>query len=163
MTPTSGSDAKYTSGRASATGYALATMGLVAIGLGLAVRRPGVDTSALVAGAAAAWVVQVASFWRLVMTLAGGRNALRVWIGGIAARIGGLVVAAVAAANTSLGREMPLSYGVALVILLLVEAVWLSRCRWQTGSEGQESARATQAAETRAARIGNRPDDTGSL
>jgi hypothetical protein len=105
MTPTSGSDAGGT-GRASATGYALATLGLVAIGLGLAARRPGVDTSAMAAGALAAWVVQVA---------------------------------AVAAASTSVGQELPLAYGVSLVILLLVEAVWLSRCRWRTGSGGLEA------------------------
>lgn len=138
MTPTSGSGVRGTSGRASATGYALATSVLVAIGLGLAIRRPGVDTSAMAAGAIAAWVVQVASFWRLVRTLAAGRSAMRVWIGGIAARVGGFVVAAVAAASTPVGRELPLAYGVTLVILLLVEAVWLSRCRWQTGPGGQE-------------------------
>lgn len=138
MTPTDGSDTQGTSGRASATGYALATMGLVAIGWGLAIRRPGVDTSAMAAGVAAAWVVQVASFWRLVERLAAGRNALRVWIGGIAARVGGLVVAAVAAASTPVGQELPLAYGVTLVVLLLVEAVWLSRCRWQASPGGQE-------------------------
>jgi hypothetical protein len=137
MTPISGRDVDGTSSWASATGYALATFGLVAIGLGLAARRPGLDTSTVTAGALAAWIVQAASFWRLVASLAAGRNALRVWIGGIAARVGGFVVAAVAAASTSVGNELPLAYGVTLVTLLLVEAVWLSRCRWRTGSGGQ--------------------------
>lgn len=153
MIPISRSDVHGTSSWASATGYALAALGLVAIGLGLAVRRPGVDASAITTGALAAWMVQVASFWRLVTTLAAGRNALRVWIGGIAVRLGGLVVAAVAAASTSVGDELPLAYGVTLVVLLLAEAAWLSRHRWQTASGGQEDGR----------RIGNRPDDAGSL
>ena len=138
MTQTSGSDVKGTSSRAAATGYALATLGLVATGLVLAAGRPALDVSTLAAGVLAAWIVQVVSFWRLVATLAAGRNALRVWIGGIAARVGGLVVAAVAAVSTSVGSDLPLGYGLTLVILLLVEAVWLSRCRWQTRSGVQE-------------------------
>jgi hypothetical protein len=138
MIPISRRGADGTSSWASATGYALATLALVAIGLGLAVRRPGLDTSTVTAGALAAWIVQAASFWRLVASLAAGRNALRVWIGGIAARVGGFVVAAVAAASTSVGNELPLAYGVTLVILLLVEAVWLSRSRWQTVSGRHE-------------------------
>ncbi len=138
MTETSGSDVPGTSSRASATGYALATLVLIAAALALAVGRWSLDGRSLAAGALAAWIVQVASFWRLVATLAAGRNALRVWISGIAARVGGLVVAAVAAAATSVGDELPLAYGVTLMILLLMEAVWLSRCRWQTRSGGPE-------------------------
>jgi hypothetical protein len=138
MTPSSGSDVKSTSSRAAATGYALATLGLVAIGLVLVAGRPDLDAGTLAAGVLAAWIVQVVSFWRLVETLAAGRNALRVWIGGIAARVGGFVVAAVAAASMSVGSDVPLGYGLTLVILLLVEAVWLSRCRWQPRSGVQE-------------------------
>jgi len=79
------------------------------------------------AGVILAWVVQTAAFWRLDRALVAGRDATRTWLGGIAARFGGLVFAAGLALGGVTSDDVPVAYGVGMLVLLLMEAVWLAR------------------------------------
>ena len=109
----------------------------------------------ITAGVLSAWAVQGVSFWKLVEALDRGVSAVRVWVGGIAARASGLVLAVVAGALWPVGGgEVPFSYGVTLLVLLLLEAVWLSRRGWrkEAVTEAEEPPRTKEA----------RPDDTGT-
>ncbi len=78
-------------------------------------------------GISAAWAIQVAAIWPLDQALTAGRDATRAWLGGIALRLGGLIVTGgltVAGAATS---DLPVTYGVSMLVLLLAEAAWLTR------------------------------------
>ncbi len=135
-------------GRVPGTGYALAT--LVIVGVGAAVAARSAAGPEIAAGAVSAWAIQAVAFWRLVTALDAREDATRVWVSGIVARVGGLAVAAVAAVATGTGSELPASYGVTMLVLLLVEAAWLSRRPWpdRIGRPGTKKE--------------PRPDDTGT-
>ncbi len=130
-------------------GYALATH--VIVGVGAAVAARAADGPEIAAGAVSAWAVQAVAFWRLVTALDAREDATRVWVAGIVARVGGLVVAGVAAAATGTGSALPASYGLTMLVLLLLEAAWLSRRPWpkQVGRPGTKEE--------------PRPDDTGTV
>lgn len=123
--------------RSSATGYAAVTLGLTAAGVGTAVAAGG-PAGAIAAGTLSAWVIQAASFWRLDAALAARRDAVRPWAGGIAARLGGLAIAVVATAAAPAGPALPLAYGAALVVFLVVEAAWLSRRPWREPTRNRQ-------------------------
>lgn len=97
-------------------------------------------TEAVAAGLATAWVLQAPSFWRLAGALARGRSAVRPWLGGIALRLGGLGLVAVAGATTALpARETAMAYVAALMTYLGLEALWLYR-RQPDGRPGRPAA-----------------------
>lgn len=109
-------------------GYLGASTTAVAAGLGVVAGLDRAGLSAVAAGAVAALVIQLVSFWRLVAALDAGASATRVWLAGIAARAGGLGLAIVAGRLWGAGGErVPLAYGSALLVLLLLEAAWLAR------------------------------------
>lgn len=109
--------------------YSLTTLPLVAGGSWLATRF-GASGDEVWAGSLGAWVVQAASFARLIRALGARERALRPWVSGILARFGGLVVAVVASAATAAGVTLPLAYVATLLALLSVEVVWLARRPW---------------------------------
>ena len=79
------------------------------------------------AGALGAWAIQAVSFSRLEAVLREGRSAIRVWAGGIVARMGGLIVTGGLAVAGPAGAGLPIAYGIAMLGLLLLEAAWLAR------------------------------------
>ncbi|MDX1579630.1 MAG: hypothetical protein R3266_14185 [Gemmatimonadota bacterium] len=107
-------------------GY-VAVIALVGLAGGGAAAGVGpLPTTEVVVGAGSAWVVQAATWWPLSGDLAAGRSATRSWIGGIAARLGGLAVLAVAAGPTGLERGTTLlAYAGAALTFLTLEAIWL--------------------------------------
>lgn len=107
-------------------GY-LAVSALLALAAGLAmVAGPGSDPASTVVGLGSAWVVQAPAWWFLAGDLAGGRRATRSWVAGMAARLGGLVVLAVAAGPGGLDRPTTLiAYAGAMLGFLTLEAFWL--------------------------------------
>lgn len=113
----------------SAAGYGLATLALLLVGLAVAAAL-GAGRPWVVVGAGSAWLVQALSFLALARALAAGRDAVRPWLTGIAARFGGLAVAAVVTASTAVGAELPVAYAAALLGFLLAEAAWLARRPW---------------------------------
>lgn len=96
----------------------------VAVAAGVAGAKP------VATGVGAAWAIQAIAFWKLVGALYSGRAVLRAWVAGMGARAGGLVLAFLAGGWTPLAaRELVLSYGLAMVALLLLEAAWLAARR----------------------------------
>ncbi len=86
------------------------------------------------AGVATAWTIQCLAFWRLNEALGVGRDATKGWIGGMVGRAGGLAVCAGFALAGVTSNDLPLAYGVAIVVLLLAEAAWLARTIFRTAS-----------------------------
>lgn len=81
-------------------------------------------------GVATAWTIQAPAFWTLVGALSRGGSVLRVWAGGIAARVAGFAVLAVVGGLPGLARlDILLAYAGAILAYLLMEAMWL--WRWQ--------------------------------
>ena len=99
--------------------YALATLGLAvaaAAWLGDGERTWGI---------AAAWLIQVVAVWPLNRALLAGRRATRPWLAGIGLRMGGLVVTGGLAWTGSATPDLPIAYGLAMLVLLWTEALWL--------------------------------------
>ena len=107
-------------------GY-VAVAALLGLSGGAAAAGAGpIPTTEAVVGVGSAWVLQSATWWPLSGDLAAGRSATRSWIGGIAARLGGLAVLAVAAGPTGLERGATLlAYAGAALTFLTLEAFWL--------------------------------------
>lgn len=96
------------------------------------------DGTAVVAGLGTAWALQAVSFWKLAGELSRGRNATRAWVGGMALRLGGLGLLAVAAGPAGWARvDLVLSYAVALLVYLPLEALWL----WRRQPTGRNAGR----------------------
>ncbi len=97
----------------------------------------GVDR---VVGIAIAWVVQVAAFVPLARALSAGRSATKPWLGGLGLRFGGLVVLGALAFTGRVTNDLPVAYGLALLVLLLAEGGWLasqlSRMRSRLNDDG---------------------------
>ncbi len=106
--------------------YALATLGLAVAAA--AWLRDGERTW----GIAAAWLIQVVAVWPLNRALLAGRRATRPWLGGIGLRMGGLVVTGGLAWTGSATRDLPIAYGLAMLVLLWTEALWLALARAKT-------------------------------
>jgi hypothetical protein len=78
-------------------------------------------------GAGVAWIVQSFSFWVLAGGLESGRKIVRVWVAGMGARFGvGVALWGLAALAGAPTRALMISYGMALVAFLLMEAGWLA-------------------------------------
>ncbi|MFQ5689682.1 MAG: hypothetical protein ACE5HQ_05370 [Gemmatimonadota bacterium] len=106
--------------------YVAATAVLSGIGAAIALRVTEAEPAPIISGAVSAWAVQAVSFWRLVGVLARESDAARVWILGMGARFGGLAVAFAAGSWSRLDRrELLLSYGIGMLLLLLLESGWL--------------------------------------
>lgn len=120
--------------------YAAAALALTAAGCAVAARRWG-QPAEVWAGGLLAWAVQIGSFWPLWRRVRRGERALRMWIAGIAARAGGL--GAVAAGGWLTAVELApaaTAYGLTLMVLLWLEALWLTRATGGTAGGGPSSA-----------------------
>lgn len=95
------------------------------LGAGVAVVLLG-GTPGTTWGIFTAWLIQLVAFWRLDLALSEPRDATRAWLGGIAARLGGLGIAAALAVTGRATEELPIAYAVAMLALLLAEAGWLA-------------------------------------
>ena len=114
-------------GRRNALAYGLVSLIVSTVGCAAAVSLGPGSGIAIALGVFSAWLIQVGSFWRRAEALGEGRPVLRTWVGGIAARGGGLVLAFGAGTLTRLeGGAVLLAYGGTLLVLLLLEAVWLA-------------------------------------
>lgn len=121
--------------------YAAVTFLLAAGGVAAAAGGGWGDPAAVAAGVFGAWAIQAVAFWRLARALAEERDATRVWVLGIGARIGGLALAFAASRATETGgTELLLAFGVAILAFLLLEAGWLARRRGG-GSGGSAQTR----------------------
>ena len=99
--------------------YALATLGLAAVAAGW------LGDGERTWGIAAAWLIQVVAVWPLSRALLAGRRAIRPWLAGIGLRMGGLVVTGGLAWTGSATPDLPIAYGLAMLVLLWTEALWL--------------------------------------
>lgn len=82
--------------------------------------------TAVAVGLATAWILQAPAFWILAGRLARGEEIVRSWVGGIAARFGGLAVLAVAGDVAGGPRRIVLlAYVAAVFVQLMLEALWL--------------------------------------
>lgn len=107
--------------------YLAVTLGLAAAGLWTAARAGLEGLGAAAAGVAVAWGIQAGAVWALVGELDAGRPVLKVWVAGIAGRVGGLGLAwAVAALTGMSARTVVVAYGATILGLLLGEAAWLA-------------------------------------
>jgi len=125
-----GSDSSPPS-RPGALAYAVVTL----VGAGVAVALAGGPVERAW-GISVAWLVQAAAFWRLDGALAGGRDATRAWLGGIAVRAGGLGVTGALALMDRARADLPVAYGITMLVLLLAEAGWLARGLSRTAGRG---------------------------
>lgn len=94
-------------------------------------------------GIAVAWAIQIAAIWPLGRALSAGRDATRAWLGGIALRVGGLVMTGGLAVAEAATADLPVTYGISMLVLLLAEAAWLAlglgrRGAGETASRSQE-------------------------
>ena len=81
----------------------------------------------LAIGVVGAGVLQSVLFWRLAGLLAGGRDATRAWVGGMALRFGTFAaVSGVALGTTLLSRAFGLGFAFGLIAFVLLEALWLA-------------------------------------
>lgn len=80
-----------------------------------------------------AWTVQAGAYWTLAGRLVEGEPALRAWVVGVAARIAGAAVLAVAAgpAGWRMMRVL-VAYGLAVVAGLMLEVLWLWKATGRT-------------------------------
>ena len=107
-------------------GYLAVTLGLAVIGTAAAAAG-GHPVIAVAAGCGVAWVVQAGAFWLLAGVLQEGGPVARIWIAGIAARLGvGVLVWLLVGLAGAPTRELMVAYGLALVVFLLLEAGWLA-------------------------------------
>jgi len=109
----------------------VAAVGVVATGLA------GGPERAAATGAALAWLVQAPAAWALTSGLRAGRKVTGRWAAGLAARLAGIGLAALAAPALGAGRRATMmAYGAAMVAFLLLEAGWL----WRSSSAPSGSA-----------------------
>lgn len=103
-------------------GYALVTLLGSAIVVGLVGGTPE-----RIGGAVLAWAIQSHAFWRLSEALYARRDARGVWLGGMAARGLGFLTCGGCAIAGLAGNDLPVAYGISMLVLLLTEALWLAR------------------------------------
>lgn len=115
------------SGLRGRAGYVLATGLLAAAAVPILAVLTTAGLRDLGLGIGAAWALQSASYWKLAGSLARGRRVVAVWIGGMGLRLGGVPLVALVGARSGLPlRELVAGYVLALVALLLLEALWLA-------------------------------------
>lgn len=113
--------------RAARRAYSGITLALAVVGIAVATAAGWGEPRNVAAGALGAWVLQAVAFWRLAGALMRGESATRTWVLGIGARFGGLVLAFVADLAAGAGHDLPLAFGAAILVFLLLEAAWLAR------------------------------------
>ncbi|MDH3296763.1 MAG: hypothetical protein OEM96_00565 [Gemmatimonadota bacterium] len=86
----------------------------------------GADPTTLAAAMIVAWVAQSAVYWRLAGKLTAGANAAGAWILGIAIRLAALMSMWVLYEQLVVGRVVALTFGLTLVALVILEAIWLA-------------------------------------
>jgi len=107
-------------------GYLLVTL-LLCVGGAVAAIVGGHPVLAVVAGVGTAWLVQAVSFWFLAGGLERGEVVTRMWVAGIAGRLGvGILLWVLAALAGAPTRVLMIAYGMTLVAFLLLEAGWLA-------------------------------------
>ena len=106
----------------SALVYGIVTLILTVVAIG----SSGLDWE-LSLGITVAWIIQATAFWRLDCALSSGRNAMRAWLGGMGARFGGLVFVGGLTLVGATSADVPIAYGISMLLLLLAEAGWLVR------------------------------------
>lgn len=110
----------------SRSAYVAATAALAGSGAAAAVALELGRPAAVLVGVGTAWALQAPSFWRLAAALEEGGPVTRTWVAGMAVRLGGLAVLAVAGSRPELPRaDLLLAYVSAVLVLLGLEAVWL--------------------------------------
>lgn len=111
-------------------GYLVLTGALAIAGGVIGVRAGTPSPGGVATGVGLAWIVQAVAFWLLAGGLERGTEILRVWIGGMAARFGGLAVLWAGSAATGAATvDVVVSYALALLVFLLAEAAWLTAAR----------------------------------
>ena len=114
-------------GRVSRVAYLLVTAAL-AVGGVLAARSMGAtDIGAVALGVATAWLIQAVAFWMLHRALATRRRVIPIWVAGMVSRAGVIAVLWVAARAGQLSsRDLLMSYVIAILVFLILEAAWLA-------------------------------------
>jgi len=118
--------------------YAVSTL----IAMGAVVAAAGGDPE-IAAGAGSAWMIQVLALLPLGGALEARRDATRAWLGGLAARAAGLIATGTLAVADATSPRLPVSYGVAMVALLMAEAGWLYR-KLPRPDRGEDDAAGTE-------------------
>ncbi len=93
----------------------------------------GVDGRQAVLALTLAWLIQAVAFVLLVRAFE-GRNLMRAWAGGIAARGGALLGAWLATRLGPVTREAAIVFGLGLAALIILEAIWLATIPRNPGS-----------------------------
>ena len=116
-----------TPGNGSRVAYLAVAAGLGA-GASVAARGLGLaDMEAVVLGVGTAWVVQAAAFWTLHRALTTRRRVIPIWVAGMVSRAGAIAVLWVAARAAQLSsRDLLVSYVIAILAFLILEAAWLA-------------------------------------
>lgn len=102
-------------------------------GWGVAVAS-GVDGRQAALALTLAWSVQAVAFVVLVRAFEGGRDLMRGWAGGIAARSAALLGAWLATRLGPVTREAAIVFGLGLAALIILEAIWLATIPRNVGS-----------------------------
>lgn len=93
----------------------------------------GVDGRQAALALTLAWSVQAVAFVVLVRAFE-GRDVMRAWAGGIAARAGGLLGAWLATRLGPVTREAAIVFGLGLAAMIILEAIWLATIPHKAGS-----------------------------
>lgn len=116
-----------TPGRRGRIGYFLVTAGIGAGGVLASPSMGLADTGTVALGVGTAWLIQAVAFWTLHGALATGRRVIPTWVAGMVARAGAIAVLWVAARAGQLSsRDLLISYAVAILVFLMLEAAWLA-------------------------------------
>jgi hypothetical protein len=108
-------------------GYLALTLALLAAGSAAVLASGSARSGLLITGALVAWLIQAPAYWVLLDRLERGLDATRPWLAGMAARFGGLGLLAVASWTTRLPLgPVAVSYVIAMIAFLILEAVWLA-------------------------------------
>lgn len=78
--------------------------------------------------------MQAVAFVALVRAFASGRDLMRAWGGGIAARAGALAGAWLATRFGLVTRDAAIVFGLGLAALIILEAIWLATISRNAGS-----------------------------
>ena len=120
-------------------GYLATTLALVGAASAILAASGAARSGLLIVGANTAWSIQAVAYWVLVGRLERGLDATRPWVAGMAARVGGFALLAVASWMTRLPlRSVAVSYAIAMIAFLMLEAAWLAGRRPRAQTEKTE-------------------------
>ena len=86
----------------------------------------GADPVQLAIALIIAWLAQGVAVWMLAARLATGSNAIGAWVSGIAMRLVALLFMWVLYEQAVVGQVVALAFGLTLVALVILEAIWLA-------------------------------------